>query len=265
MSSRRIILRSVAESVALARTFSPLRLGLRILMYHSVGHRAYGDDHGIFSISQQSFRQHIHRLVNIQSCQVVPLQPLNLPQQALHVAITFDDGYRDNLHIAAPILIEYGIPFTVFVSSDFIKNRTNGFLVPSELIELAGLPGVTIGAHGKTHRPLTACNDVELEAELCSSKHYIEDLLGRPVTAVAYPFGSANIRVRNKAEQVGYDLGVCTRFDLNMPDRDPFLLCRCNIERNDTARVFHQKVRGDWDWYCWRSPDPLMQRNINKI
>lgn len=265
MSSRRIILRSVAESVALARTFSPLRPGLRILMYHSVGHYAYGDTQGIFSISQQSFRQHIHRLANMQGCQAVPLQPLNLPQQALHVAITFDDGYRDNLYIAAPILVEYGIPFTVFVSSDFIKNRIDGFLGSEELKELANLPGVTIGAHGKSHRPLTTCNDAELETELSSSKHYIEDLLGRSVTAVAYPFGSVNIRVRDKAEQLGYDLGVCTRFDINKPDRDPFLLCRCNIERNDTPRVLHQKVRGDWDWYRWRSPDPFLQRDIRKI
>lgn len=261
MKNRRIILRAVAEGVSLARVFSPLRPGLRILMYHSVGHHAYGDAEGIFSISQQSFRSHIQQLAKMEHCQTVPLQPLSLPQRALQVAITFDDGYQDNLHIAAPILIEYGIPFTVFVSSDFIKNRADGFLGPEELMELARLPGVTIGAHGKSHRPLTACNDTELETELSSSKHYLEDLLGRSVTAVAYPFGSVNIRVRDKAEQLGYDLGVCTRFNINMPDRDPLLLCRCNIERNDTPRVFQQKIMGDWDWYRWRSQDPHLQEN----
>ena len=41
-----------------------------------------------------------------------------LPRNAL--AITFDDGYRDNLTHAAPILARYGLPATIFVSTGFI-------------------------------------------------------------------------------------------------------------------------------------------------
>ncbi len=260
MKSRRIILKSVAEGVSLSRIFRPLRPpGLRILNYHSVGGHAFEDTLGMFSISQLRFRSHIHLIANMEDCRIVPLQPLSLSQRWLQVAVTFDDGYRDNLRIAAPILVEHGIPFTVFVSTDFIKNLTNGFLTPKELKELAGLSGVTIGAHGKSHRALTECNDIELKRELSSSKHYLEDLLGRSVSAVAYPFGAADIRVRDAARQFGYDLGVCTRYDINTPDRDPLMLCRYNIECDNTPRVLRQKLRGDWDWYRWRSPDPLFQ------
>ncbi len=257
MRKRLIYLRAVAEGISLTRVLRPSRPGLRILIYHSVGHHAHGDTQGIFGISPQRFRHHVHLLTNLQDCRTVPLQPLDIPQQHMQVAVTFDDGYRDNLHIAAPILIEHGIPFTVFVSSDFIRNRIDGFLTPEELRELAGLPGVIIGAHGKTHRPLTVCNDKELENELTSSKHYLEDVLGHSVSAVAYPYGAADVRVRDEARRLGYDLGVCTRFDINMPDRDPLLLCRCTMERDDTPRVLRQKLHGDWDWSRWRSRDPL--------
>ncbi|MBI2216437.1 MAG: polysaccharide deacetylase family protein [Candidatus Rokubacteria bacterium] len=41
-----------------------------------------------------------------------------LPRGAL--AITFDDGYRDNLTHAAPILARYGLPATVFVATGFV-------------------------------------------------------------------------------------------------------------------------------------------------
>ena len=36
------------------------------------------------------------------------------------VAITFDDGYRDNLEVAAPILQSLGLPATCFVASGFL-------------------------------------------------------------------------------------------------------------------------------------------------
>jgi peptidoglycan/xylan/chitin deacetylase (PgdA/CDA1 family) len=37
--------------------------------------------------------------------------------------LTFDDGYRDNLEHAAPILRRHGAPWTLFVTSDFAEGR----------------------------------------------------------------------------------------------------------------------------------------------
>ncbi|MGE0751274.1 MAG: polysaccharide deacetylase family protein [Variibacter sp.] len=39
------------------------------------------------------------------------------------VCLTFDDGYRDNLEWAYPILRHHRVPFTIFVASDFADHR----------------------------------------------------------------------------------------------------------------------------------------------
>lgn len=43
----------------------------------------------------------------------------NLPPAA--AAVTFDDGYADNLHVAAPILAKYRIPATFFIATGFTE------------------------------------------------------------------------------------------------------------------------------------------------
>ena len=139
---------------------------------------------------------------------------------------------------------------------EFILINDEKYLTPSELQELSSMPSVSIGAHGMTHVPLTECDDCTLMNELVSSKKYIEDLIGRPVTTMSYPFGAVDRRVRDAVKRAGYLLAACSRFDINDASRDPLLLCRTEITGNDSVRVFQQKLHGDWDWYRWRRKDP---------
>jgi len=250
MRWQRLAMRAISEYVSLIRQpFSP-RCGLRILMYHTIGSSSVGDKLGLNTITAERFGKHVDILVEMVT---TTLLPLNIPQDELQIAITFDDGYADNLYVAAPLLAEHNLTFTVFVTSDFVRNRRAGFLSPTELKELARVPGATIGAHSRTHRHLTECSEEDLRSELEDSKHYLEDLIAKPVTSLAYPYGATDIRVRDAALRAGYQIGTCSRFDINRPKQDELLLNRCVILRDDTPRVLHQKLRGDWDWYRWRS------------
>ena len=111
-----------------------------------------------------------------------------LPPQA--VLITFDDGYRDNLKNAAPILQRYGYPAVVFVPVGYLAGArplphdehlaSRGIVNPpldwEELAELEAC-GVRVESHGIGHRPLADLEVDEAAREITLSKLRLEDRL----------------------------------------------------------------------------------------
>ena len=92
-----------------------------ILMYHSIsGGRP---DPWELCVAPALFAQQVQLLRDRYG--VVPLGELRsaLARNELRtrtVALTFDDGYRDNLLVAKPLLEEHGLPATVFVTTGYV-------------------------------------------------------------------------------------------------------------------------------------------------
>lgn len=243
--------RGISEVSAAARMCSAPRKGFRILLYHAIGSRMEGDKRGIFSVTPRLFESQMAALSTYKGTIIRNFSSEATGMQDTHVAVTFDDGYRDNLAVAVPILEKYQIPFTVFITTDFILSGSDLYLSPKRLQELVLHPLATIGSHGVSHVPLTSCTDLKLHQELLSSKHYLEDLTGKEISAIAYPHGCVDKRVRDAAVDAGYKIGASSRFDINTASQDFLVLCRNCIVSSDSVRVFRQKLHGDWDWYRW--------------
>ena len=98
-----------------------------VLLYHRLDDVA--DVHDV-SVPPGLFEQHLQWLQA--NCTVMPVSellraaPEDLPDRA--VGITFDDGYLDNLTMAAPLLSRYGVPATFFVTSRWLE-RPGEYLV----------------------------------------------------------------------------------------------------------------------------------------
>ena len=225
-------------------------------MFHAIGSLALGDGLGLFSVTPAMFRKHLEILSTRTTGRIVPFSREARVGEGQRLSITFDDGYADNLDVAAPLLAEAGLPFTVFVTSEFVRQRRSGFLSPEALRSLAAMPGASVGAHGASHVALTECDDVLLLSELVSSRHYLEDVIGAPVETMAYPYGAVDQRVRAATEAAGYGLAACSHAGLNEIGRDPLLVRRTEILSLDNERFFRQKLGGYWDWYRWRTQDP---------
>lgn len=229
--------------------------GMRILMYHSIGGQADADNTGLFSISTDLFSEHLRILAEITEVPKKPLEYCTLEERGRGVSLSFDDGYLDNLTVAAPLLSTFSFPFSVFVITDFIKNEKKGYLCKSSLRELLDVPGASIGVHGATHKKLTERTEEELRMELAGSKDFLEGILGVPITSMTYPHGAVNERVRRMVKEAGFKLAATSYPGMNGAGCDPLLLSRTEILPLDHPRVFRQKMMGDWDWQSIRRPN----------
>jgi peptidoglycan/xylan/chitin deacetylase (PgdA/CDA1 family) len=97
--------------------------------------------------------------------------------------------------------------------------------------------GVDFGAHTETHPLLVYESDATVERELCDCKKTIEEKVGAPVTAFAFPNGSWDQRVRSLVEKAGYLCAFSTRAGWHRPTDDLFTVSRVLLhEGNVTGR-----------------------------
>jgi peptidoglycan/xylan/chitin deacetylase (PgdA/CDA1 family) len=119
------------------------------------------------------------------------------------VVVTFDDGHKSNLDIAAPHLVRLKIPAYFFVTTDFIDQR-KGFMSSRDLRELAQIPGMIVGSHGLSHRFFSDLTLEAAKAELVNSKTRLEQMTGVSCRSMSFPGGRYNKQVLAILGECGY-------------------------------------------------------------
>ena len=221
-------------------------------MYHAVGTEVPGDIQQLYNMPLKTFRLQIELLAHLQQSGLICVRGLNAGvETSSGLVITFDDGYRDNLTVAAPILIKYGLPFTVFVAPQLILDGDPRYLSIATLKELALLPGVTIGGHGYSHRPLTDLDDQTLTNELRGSRAWLEDIIQKPVVTMSYPHGAVDERVQGFVSDSGFTTAASSKFGIFNRGHNRLSLPRTDIWAKDDVRKFKSKLHGAWDWMSY--------------
>jgi peptidoglycan/xylan/chitin deacetylase (PgdA/CDA1 family) len=160
------------------------------------------------------------------------------------IFITFDDGYKNNLNaynIFKKLKNEQFKPSgTFFVISEFIGNKNR--LSASELRSMANSGIISVQSHTATHPDLTKSDT--LEYELKESKEKIEKITGKPVIALAYPYGAFNEQVAVATKKY-YRFGLTTTPELFIQKNiknELYYLPRIYVKYSTTLEDFSRAV-----------------------
>lgn len=118
-----------------------------VLFWHDVSHHASQEVEGE-SFPTKLFERQIKYLVR--HYEVISMDEYHKRYKEhsfsnREIVITFDDGYHNNLLVAAPILKKYNLPFTVFISANNVETRRRFYVsIPRLVIIGAKLEEVNI-------------------------------------------------------------------------------------------------------------------------
>lgn len=153
--------------------------------------------------------------------------------------ITFDDGYKDLITNALPLLKKYDFKATCLIISNLIGKRNiwdefKENIKDKELMNLSDINywlknGMKIGSHSKNHKKLTKLDENEKIDEIINSKNELESLTGSAIDSFCYPYGLYNENIVNIVKEK-YDFAFTTnRARFNTNKHNKYLLPRIDM------------------------------------
>lgn len=192
------------------------------------------------------------RLLGFRGVSMHELMPyLEGRRQGRVAGITFDDGYRNNLEHALPILQAHGFTATCYAVSgltgaDNAWDRCQG--VPSKPLMTGDelrqwvRSGMEIGAHTRDHLDLTQLDPAQARSQIAGSKADLEGLIDAPVSHFCYPYGRFRAEHAQLAREAGFASATTVNRGRAVPGSDLFTLPRVLVSRSTHPGYFLLKL-----------------------
>lgn len=177
-----------------------------VFMYHCIFDIPYTCDKELF-VTPQNFENQVKYWHDNGYNGIFAAEILNAQGYENPIVITFDDGYEDNYKIAYPILKKYNMKATIFVASKYIG--TQNYLTLEEIKEMSDSGLISIQSHTVNHVDLCKIDDESLKKEFFESNKVLEEITGKKVAVLSYPYGFYNDHVMKIAKNY-YDAAFTT-------------------------------------------------------
>jgi peptidoglycan/xylan/chitin deacetylase (PgdA/CDA1 family) len=236
----------------------------RILMYHMVNEHQSGAKFNKLRVRPAAFAAQMAWLAE-QGCTFLTMSELRTQWQngtlrPKSIALTFDDGYADNLIHALPVLQRHQVKATIYVVVDrhdrdwstYKKAHHNSGelaretkLSDAQVMTLVNSGLIEIGSHTLTHANLSTLDDAIRRQELALSRQALQGLTGQSIESFAYPFGIYSHADVLAARDAGYLDAVTTieGIDARLPMPDFLQLKRIKISGKDNLLAFKCRIR----------------------
>ena len=183
-----------------------------ILMYHHVSDSTPRST----SVSADELREHLSYLqendfnvIDLEHALAGVRGKRSLPDKA--VVLTFDDAYENIFSAGHPIMQEFGMPWTLFVTTDPIGERAGRYMSWDQIRQLHN-DGVIIANHSLDHAHMPRREAGESEAQwrqrmaenILQAEQKILDEVGVSYQLFAFPYGEYDNELLQLIESLGF-------------------------------------------------------------
>lgn len=187
-----------------------------ILMYHSIEKSSRSTVMRSLHVTPRRFKFQMWLLYKLgyKGLSIRQLRPyLEGKKNGKVVGITFDDGYKNNLTNAAPVLKKFNFSSTCYIVSNCIgssniwdlnKGITQSPLMTKNEIQDWLNYGMDIGSHTKNHVDLVNTEESAVRKEIIDSKKELEGKFNVQIVDFCYPFGYFTSSVCEIVRKSGY-------------------------------------------------------------
>ncbi len=200
-----------------------------VLMYHRFGERDFPST----NITTKQLDEHIAELTSgkyviLSLKEIVSKLIKHEPLPKRTVGISIDDGYESIFTIAWPRFRAAGLPFTVFLATGHIDQRSSRHLSWKQIREMRD-SGVDFGHHTVSHLHMPNADEKRIEVEIKDADQRFKTELGVRPDLFAYPYGEASLSVVSAIKGAGFSAAFGQHSGVIASNTDLFYLPRFSM------------------------------------
>jgi peptidoglycan/xylan/chitin deacetylase (PgdA/CDA1 family) len=229
---------------------------LPVLMYHKISF----DNKNKLTVLANEFESQLDYLeqnnyTTIHTSQLINFIENKTPLPSKPILITFDDGYKNNVEIACPILKKHKMKATLFLATNFIGKESSWDKEADPILSIKELKRIDsntieLALHSHSHHNMQKESLEDIMIDFIRNINFFKSNKLNFSPAFAYPYGSRpknRVLLKNTKDLMS-KLGIKLAFRIGnrinkIPFKDIFEINRIEISGFDSIKTFEKKLK----------------------